>query len=178
MNDADAEFSAYVAARQKALVRTAYLLTGDQHSAEDLVQTALARTYASWHKIKDKGAVDAYVRRAIVNEHKGWWRRAWRRLERSSAEVPEPTGQSVPDHAATSADREHLWELVLTLPPRQRAAVVLRYFEDLSEAETAKALGCSVGTVKSQTSRALASLRRQLDDAAATSSAVATEGAS
>jgi RNA polymerase sigma-70 factor (sigma-E family) len=158
--DRTAEFSAYVAARQHALVRTAFLLTGDHHTAEDLVQAALARTYLAWERIRDKGSLDAYVRRVMVNEHTAWWRRAWRRRERSTDSVPEQQAWSPPD----MGERDEVWTLVCGLPPRQRAAVVLRYYEDLSEAETAQALGCSVGTVKSQTSRAIAALRKRLAD--------------
>ncbi|MEQ7004789.1 SigE family RNA polymerase sigma factor [Actinopolymorpha sp. B17G11] len=158
MADRTAEFSAYVAARQHALVRTAFLLTGDHHTAEDLAQTALARTYLAWERIRDKGSLDAYVRRVMVNEHTTWWRRAWRRRERSTDNVPEEEAWSPPD----MGERAEVWTLVCSLPPRQRAAVVLRYYEDLSEAETAQALGCSVGTVKSQTSRAIATLRERL----------------
>lgn len=156
--ETDEAFSAYVAARQHALVRTAFLLTGDHHSAEDLVQASLARTYLAWGRIRDERAIDAYVRRTMVNEHTGWWRRAWRRRERITSELPEPP--PVPDHDV--GERDEVWELVATLPPKQRAAVVLRFYEDLSEAETADALGCSIGTVKSQTSRALATLRKRL----------------
>ncbi|MEQ4207032.1 SigE family RNA polymerase sigma factor [Actinopolymorpha sp. B9G3] len=158
MADRTAEFSAYVAARHHALVRTAFLLTGDHHTAEDLAQTALARTYLAWERIRDKGSLDAYVRRVMVNEHTTWWRRAWRRRERSTDNVPEREVWSPPD----MGERAEVWTLVCSLPPRQRAAVVLRYYEDLSEAETAQALGCSVGTVKSQTSRAIATLRERL----------------
>ncbi|WP_020578647.1 SigE family RNA polymerase sigma factor [Actinopolymorpha alba] len=167
MTETAEEFSAYVATRQRALIRTAYLLTGDHHSAEDLVQIALARTYVAWNRIRDKQGLDAYVRRTMINEHTGWWRRAWRRLEHSTDVVPDHSTRPGTDHAASSADRDEMWDLVCTLPPRQRAAVVLRYFEDLSEAETAEALGCSVGTVKSQTSRALATLRARLHQLAA-----------
>lgn len=156
--DAD-EFSAYVAARQRALLRIAFLLTGDHHAAEDLVQTALARTYLAWSGIRDKAALDGYVRRAMINEHTSWWRRAWRRAERTTDTVPErPSG----DATAEIVERDEVWELVQSLAPRQRAAVVLRFYEDLSEVETAEALGCSVGTVKSQTSRALKTLRTRM----------------
>lgn len=153
------EFSEYVAARQKALVRTAYLLTGDHHAAEDLVQASLARVYLAWNRITDKGSIDAYVRRTMINEHTSWWRRAWRKRESSTDTLPETASQhDDPD----PTERDEVWALVNTLPPRQRAAVVLRYYEDLTEAETAAALGCSVGNVKSQTSRALATLRNRL----------------
>jgi DNA-directed RNA polymerase specialized sigma24 family protein len=84
----DEAFSEYVAVRQRALLRTAYVLTGNHHAAEDLVQTALARVYLSWNRIRDKQALDAYVRRAMVNEHTSWWRRAWRRLEHSTDDLP------------------------------------------------------------------------------------------
>lgn len=152
----DEAFSEYVAARQRALLRTAYVLTGDHHAAEDLVQTALARVYLSWNRIRDKQALDAYVRRAMVNEHTSWWRRAWRRRERTTDDLPNhPADEPGLDHA----DWDELKEFVYGLPPRQRVAIVLRYLEGLSEAETAEIMDCSVGTVKSSTSRALAALR-------------------
>lgn len=174
MTDVAEEFSEYVAARQHALVRTAFLLTGDHHAAEDLVQAALTKTYLTWGKIRDKGAIDAYVRRTMVNEHTAWWRRAWRKREHTTGEVPDVPARSDPDLGV----RDEVWELVRTLPARQRAAVVLRYYEDLSEAETAAALGCSVGTVKSQTSRALATLRKRLGSGspATTKNLTAQEG--
>jgi len=160
-SDRDTEFEAYVAARQTRLLRTAYLLTGDQHSAEDLVQTALAKLYLSWSKVQRRESLDGYVRRIMINEHTSWWRRAWRRNERSVDEVPE-RGTADDGHAHTLVERDALWALVQTLPPRQRATVVLRFYEDLGEAETAQLLGCSVGNVKSQTSRALATLRGRM----------------
>ncbi len=152
----DADFAAYMAARQPSLLRTAYLLTGDQHTAEDLVQTALAKLYLSWEKVQDRGLIDGYVRRILVNENNSLWRRAWKKREFSTDAVPDH--QSVvdtPDDGRSAA----LWEFVQTLPRKQRAVVVLRYYEDLSEAEVADILGISVGTVKSQSSRALAALR-------------------
>jgi RNA polymerase sigma-70 factor (sigma-E family) len=162
----DADFSDYVAARQHALLRTAYVLTGEQHAAEDLLQTALAKTYLTWSRIRDPRSADAYVRKIMVNEHTSWWRRAWRKKEFSTDELPDqhsgPGRHPDPDGAGALADRDAMWTLLQTLPPRQRAAVVLRFYEDMSEAETAHVLGCSVGTVKSQTSRALASLRERL----------------
>ncbi|MDQ3104034.1 MAG: SigE family RNA polymerase sigma factor [Actinomycetota bacterium] len=158
----EADFTSYVAARQQALLRTAYVLTGDRHSAEDLLQQALAKAYLSWHRLRDPGAADGYVRKIMVNEHTGWWRRAWRRNERSTEELPEPRSGSPADSTGRCDERDAMWSLLQSLPPRQRAAVVLRYYEDLSEAETAAVLGCSVGTVKSQTSRAIAALRQRL----------------
>jgi RNA polymerase sigma-70 factor (sigma-E family) len=166
----DEAFSEYVAARQRALLRTAYVLTGNHHAAEDLVQTALARVYLSWNRIRDKQALDAYVRRAMVNEHTSWWRRAWRRLEHTTDELPNRPAAE-PDLGAE--DRDELKEFVHSLPPRQRVAIVLRYLEGLSEAETAEIMDCSVGTVKSSTSRALAALR---DKYAGTTTADAGKG--
>ena len=154
-SDKDADFSAYMSARQPALYRTAYLLAGDHASAEDLLQNAFAKLYLSWDKIRDHGALDGYVRRIMVNEHNSLWRRAWKRREHSTDEMPE-TG--IHDTYDDGADQS-LWSFVQTLPPKQRSVVVLRYYEQLSEAETADVLGISVGTVKSQASRALAGLR-------------------
>jgi len=153
----DADFVEYVEARQQALVRFAYLLTSNHHTAEDLVQTALAKTYLTWDRLRDRGAVDAYVRRIIVNENTSLWRRAWKRNERTTDELPDAGV-----HDADLDGRDAMWQVVQTLPTKQRAAVVLRYYEDLSEAETAEVLGCSVGNVKSQTSRAIASMRARL----------------
>jgi RNA polymerase sigma-70 factor (sigma-E family) len=152
--ESERDFVEYVEARQQALVRFAFLLTSDHHTAEDLVQTALAKTYLTWGRLRDRGAVDAYVRRIIVNENTSMWRRAWKRRERTSEVLPD-RGTADPDVES----RDAMWRVVQSLPPRQRAAVVLRYYEDLSEAETASVLGCSVGNVKSQTSRGLAAMR-------------------
>ncbi len=156
----EAQFCEYAAVRQQALLRTAYLLTSDLHAAEDLVQIALAKAYLSWGRLREPRAADAYVRRIMLNEHTSWWRRAWRHRERVVDAVPERVSD-LPD-PAQSGERDRMWELLQTLPPRQRAAVVLRYYEDMSAADTARVLGCSVGTVKSQTSRALATLRERL----------------
>jgi RNA polymerase sigma-70 factor (sigma-E family) len=160
----DAEFAAYMAARQPSLLRTAYLLTGDRHVAEDLVQTALAKLYLSWDKVQRRELVDGYVRRILVNENNSLWRRAWKRREVSTDELPEHHDTQVPGahDAADHGERQALWEFVLTLPRKQRAVFVLRFYEDLSEAETARVLGVSVGTVKSQASRALASMRTRV----------------
>lgn len=151
----DADFSSYMQARQPSLLRTAYLLTGDRHTAEDLVQTAFAKLYLAWDKVQDQGAIDGYVRRILVNENNSLWRRAWKRRELASETLPDRPHH---DEYDAGAGRE-LWDLVQTLPRKARAVVVLRYYEELSEAETADALGISVGTVKSQASRALATLR-------------------
>ena len=153
--DKDADFSAYMAARQPALYRTAYLLAGDHASAEDLLQNAFAKLYLSWDKIRDRGALDGYVRRVMVNENNSLWRRAWKRREHSTDTMPDTGVHDTYDDGMGGA----LWSYVQTLPPKQRAVIVLRYYEQLSEAEIADVLGISVGTVKSQASRALAGLR-------------------
>jgi len=154
--DRDADFSAYLAARQPALLRTAYLLTGSRADAEDLLQTSMAKLYLAWDRVREREAVDAYARRIMVNEHNSLWRRAWKRQEIAVDEVPEREAHE--DRYDDGRDAA-LWSFVQSLPRRQRAIVVLRYYEELSEAETADVLGISVGTVKSQCSRALAALR-------------------
>jgi RNA polymerase sigma-70 factor (sigma-E family) len=147
-------FRAYVAARSAALLRTAYLLTGNRADAEDLLQTALAKTYLSWDRIRERDALDGYVRRIMVNTQTSFWRR--KRPEALYDEVPDRPGR---DRHADSDLHDALWTALAQLPAKQRAAVVLRYYEDLSEADTAVILGVSIGTVKSTTSRALAKLR-------------------
>ena len=153
------DFRSYVAARSPALLRTAYVLTGDRADAEDLLQTALAKTYLAWDRIRDREAVDGYVRRVMVNTQTSWWRR--RRVQEHPTDVlPEHAGPDATSDIAARLDlHSALWDALSTLPKRQRAMVVLRYYEDLSEAETADVLGVSVGTVKSTTFRALAKLR-------------------
>ena len=141
------------------MLRTAYLLTGNRADAEDLVQSALAKTFLAWHRIEDLGALDGYVRRAIVNTHISWWRR--RRLEEyPTDEIPD---QAVADHAIASDLQEAMRRAIDRLPERMRAAVVLRYYEDMTEAEVAEVLGVSLGTVKSTVSRAVAKLRADAD---------------
>ena len=144
-------FDAFARARMRELLRFAHVLTGDPHRAADLVQDALEKTLLSWDRIIRKDDPEGYVRRAIVNRHVSVWRRT--RRERLVADTPDR-----PHEGARPHDDE-LWAALATLPPRQRAVLVLRYYEDLSEADTAAVLGCSVGTVKSQAFRALAKLR-------------------
>ncbi|SDT23027.1 SigE family RNA polymerase sigma factor [Jiangella sp. DSM 45060] len=158
--DRDSAFEQYVEVRQVRLLRLAYLLTGDQHAAEDLLQTTLAKLYLAWNRVERAGSVDAYTRRIMLNERSSRWRRAAQRFERSTDAVPERPVLDDFDH--TLAERDALWSVVRELAPRQRATVVLRFYEDLGEQEIADLLGCSVGTVKSQTSRALATLRTRL----------------
>jgi RNA polymerase sigma-70 factor, ECF subfamily len=159
--DDEAEFRDFVASRSPSLLRTSYLLAGgDWALAEDLLQTALTKTYLSWHRISDRGAVESYVRTTLATTATSWWRRRWHG-ERAADVLPE---RPVRDRSAEVDDRDALWQLVRRLPPRQRAVLVLRFYEDWSEADTARALGISVGTVKSQASRALAALRTQLGE--------------
>ena len=163
MTDRDADFTAYLQARQARLLRTAYLLTGDRHQAEDLLQTSLAKLYLAWDKVRERGSVDAYVRRIMVNENNSLWRRGWRRRELTTDTVPETDPFHDQYDEGTGAA---VWAVVQTLPRKARAVVVLRYYEQLSEAETAEVLGISVGTVKSQCSRALATLRERIGEEA------------
>jgi RNA polymerase sigma-70 factor (sigma-E family) len=146
-----ADFEGFVVARRVALLRTAYLLTGDHHDAEDLVQSALIKVVPKWVRIKDRP--ESYVRQVLVRESANRWRtRRWREV--TTDVVPETMHHD-------STDRIALLEDLRRLSPRQRAVLVLRYFDDLTEADTAAALGISVGTVKSQARDALARLRNQ-----------------
>lgn len=142
------------------LVRTAYAVAGDRGLAEDAVQTAFAKAYRSWRRISRLEAPEAYLRRMVVNEVLNDRRRARTRHEVTSPAPPERRGGDDQDPAWAHDD---LWRLVSTLPPRQRAVLVLRYYEDLSEQQIADAMGCRPGTVKSQAAAALASLRSRLD---------------
>lgn len=153
------EFREYVAARSAWLLRTAYLLTGNHAEAEDLLQTTLAKTYLSWRRIQARGALDAYVRRVMVNTHISWWRR--RKIDEYPADVLPDV--PVDDPTLRTDLRDALWKALDRLPRRQRAAVVLRYYEDLTEPEVAQVLGVSVGTVKSTVSRAVAKLRESVE---------------
>jgi RNA polymerase sigma-70 factor (sigma-E family) len=160
----DEEFHAYVLERRAELLRTATLLTaGDRHHAEDVVQSTLTRLYLSWPLFTRAANRDGYARRALVNAFIDEQRRPWRRRERVAAELPEMPS-SASDTGSTRA--ESLLAAMRDLPPRMRATIVCRYFHDLSVAETADTLGCSQGTVKSQTARALDHLRGFLEDPA------------
>lgn len=153
-----AEFDDFVRTRSDALLRTAYLLTGDRHAAEDLVQEVLEQVFVRWRRIRS--TPEAYARRALVNRAANRWRRRARRPEQALGEFDPPAA----DHAGDVALREVVVAALRDVPYRQRAAVVLRYLQDLSVAETAAALDCSEGTVKSHTFRALARLRDALAD--------------
>ncbi|MFH9572282.1 SigE family RNA polymerase sigma factor [Streptomyces sp. NPDC017230] len=156
-------FSSYVRVRQPVLLRTARSLTANPSDAEDLLQTALAKTYVAWERIEDHRALDGYVRRALLNTRTSQWRK--RKVDEFACdELPEP--EPVPagdDPAERQALRDAMWRAIMKLPARQRAMVVLRYYEDLSEARTAEVLGVSVGTVKSAVSRALGKLREDAE---------------
>ncbi len=154
-------FADFVAARSGALHRAAYLMVGDVGLAQDLVQEALTKTYVAWPRLRDPGNAEAYTRKVITNTAITWFRRkSW---------YGERTAQVVPDridagHDDAVAARTSLMSALGQLPPRQRAVVVLRFYEDLTEAQTAAMLGCAVGTVKSQCSAALAKLRDLMGD--------------
>jgi RNA polymerase sigma-70 factor (sigma-E family) len=154
-------FSEFMHARWSALFRTAYLLAGDRHDAEDLLQDALAKTCIRWRRIRDKAAADAYVRRIMVHDAGRRWRRS--RQERPSDVLPDAG-----DDGGLIRREAHLdlWPHIRALPPRMRAVLVLRYYEDLSEAATARELGCSIGSVKSQAHHAIKRLRAALGEPA------------
>lgn len=159
------DFREFVRQRGHALSRVAYLLTGDHHLAEDLVQTALARAAARWHRLAAAGDPEPYVRRIMINERTTWWRR--RRYETvGRSDVSELVdGRAAPVDETDRVDRRlALAQALDRLSARQRAVIVLRFYVDLSVEETARSLGCSVGTVKSTTSDALARLRVTASD--------------
>ena len=161
-------FTEYVALRRDTWVRAACLLTGDPHAAEDLVQTALVRVWPRWRRISAEGDPDAYMRKVLMNVFlTSVRRRRWREVS------ADPQAAEIPlHHPAAPADtdlvdqRLHLQHLLAGLAPRQRAVLVLRYYLDLSEAETAHTLGCSLGTVKSQAAKGTSRLRANIESAA------------
>lgn len=158
--DGDTPFSVFVRSRMGALLTYAHVLTGDRATAEDVVQTALVRTALAWQRIRQQGNPEGYVRRAILNT---WLntRRGPGRLEDVVADVPEPPGPA--GHADDDVvERDAMWRALRSLPPGQRAVLVLRYYEGLSEAEIAATLRVRPGTVKSQTAKGMAKLRELL----------------
>jgi RNA polymerase sigma-70 factor (sigma-E family) len=162
---AEAEYKEYVTARSHALWHTANLLCGDAHQAEDVVQTALLKLYVAWHRVERAENRDAYVRRVLVRCVIDEKRRGWRR-ERSMEAVPE----SAAPEGSDIGERDAVLQALARLAPRQRATLVLRFWEDLSIEQTAELLDCSPGTVRSQTARGLATLRGILLDQQATAS--------
>ena len=157
MDDRDRDLGAFIDARSGSLLRFAYLLTGDHALAEDLLQNSLIKVYLSWDRIRDRAALEAYTRTVMTRAQMSWWRRPARR-EQLGVEPAERAARD--DHNVD--ERDQVWRLLATLGPRQRAVLVLRFYEDLSEAEIARVLGCSAGTVKSQLSRGLARLRERM----------------
>jgi RNA polymerase sigma-70 factor (sigma-E family) len=151
-------FSELVATRSPALLRTAYLVVGDHQLAHDLLQEALVKAYVAWPRLRDVAKAEGYVRRTMVTTAISWRRR------RSFHERPVAVVPDLPDVDQTErlASHDDVWAQVCGLPPKQRAVLVLRYYEDLSYADTAEVLGCSVGTVASQVSEALSTLRRRI----------------
>jgi RNA polymerase sigma-70 factor (sigma-E family) len=157
----EASFETFVEQRSAALLRTAVLLTHDRGHAEDLLQSALIKAYRHWRRVCERGDPYAYVRRILVTSAA-----SWRRLRSTQEIVDLPAHDVAAPPGSDLADRDRLTRALATLPPRMRAVLVLRYWEDLSEAATADALGCSVDTVKTQTTRGLARLRAHLDEPA------------
>ncbi|MFG3297849.1 SigE family RNA polymerase sigma factor [Micromonospora chersina] len=156
LSTADASYVAFVEEAWRRHIRLAMLLAGDRWRAEELLQDSLVRMYERWRRLSRSDDLHAYLRRALVNNHTSFWRR--RRRESLVAEVPDRAAPSTePDHDAVALRRA-----LRALPPRQRAVVVLRHYEDLPEREVARVLGCTVGTVKSQHSKALGKLRHLL----------------
>lgn len=156
-----AAFAEFVAARSGALHRAAYLMVGDEALAQDLLQEALTKTYVAWPRLRDPANAEAYTRKAITTTAITWFRRKSWNSERATETLPEARGAG---HADAVTQREWVWSALQALPPRQRVAIVLRYYEDYTEAQTAQAMGCAVGTVKSQVSAALKNLRGRLGD--------------
>ena len=160
MASIDDRFAAYVRDRGEHHLRVAVLLTGDWHAAEDLVQASLVKLYRAWPKLRPDGDPDAYLRRIMVNTQRSWWRARWRR-ETPTGDLPEPV---IADFADGQALGAQVRQALAALPPRQRAALVLRYYADLPEAEVAVLLGCTTGTVKTHTHRGLRALREILGE--------------
>ncbi|HEU0238059.1 MAG TPA: SigE family RNA polymerase sigma factor [Micromonosporaceae bacterium] len=156
--DGAEEFDNFVRAKRAALVRSAYLLTGDRHLAEDLVQSALARTHRGWSRLSDPANAEAYTRKVMYHLQVSWWRRN-RVAESMTDETPEPRPSGGPGEATGLTNRMTIHGALAKLSPKQRAVLVYRYFEDRTEAETAELMGVHIGTVKSQTAKALVRLR-------------------
>jgi RNA polymerase sigma-70 factor (sigma-E family) len=158
-DDLDERFAAFVRGHGERHLRLAVLLTGDWHAAEDLVQASLIKLYQAWPRLETEADPDAYLRRIVVNTHRSWWRARWRR-EKPVAALPDGAGGE--DMADTHAIGLQVRQALATLPRQQRAVLVLRYFEDLPEAEIAALLGCSPGSVKTHAHRGLRTLRELL----------------
>jgi len=155
--DSEAAFAEFVTREWSRLVRVGYLLTGDIGRAEDLVQQALVKVHRHWERVHLDGSPYAYTRAAVANESTSWWRR--KRVAENLGDIPAHADREQRDAYAGVDNRDALIRALHTLPPRMRAVIVLRFYDELSEAETAQALGISVGSVKSQTSRGLDRMR-------------------
>ncbi|MDH2430880.1 SigE family RNA polymerase sigma factor [Sphaerisporangium sp. TRM90804] len=153
----DADFADFVRHRGEHHLRTAVLLTGNWHTAEDLMQSCLGKLYRAWPRLDTSTEPDAYLRRILVNTHRSWWRARWRR-EIPRAEMPNLPGPG--ELAEALAVAEDVRNALAKLPARQRTALVLRFFADLPEQEVADLMGCSAGTVKTHTHRGLRAMRR------------------
>lgn len=155
----ESDFRDLYAARAAALRRTAFLLCGDWHQAEDLVQTAFMKIHSAWHRLRDPGAAEAYLRKVLTREFLSEGRRHWARQQ-----VSDISRLDRPARSGSHEERLVLLDALRKIPPRQRACLILRFWEDCSVAETARTLGCRQGTVKSQTARGLQALRGLLED--------------
>jgi len=155
-------YEEFADAQLGAMLRYAVMLCGDPHLAQDLVQETMVRVQLNWRKVVRADAPDRYVRRMITNQYLDWRRGSWLRRVLLRAEPDETAKAAHVDHAQLSADRDQIWSWLARLPKAQRAALVLRYYEDLPDAEIADVLGCAVGTVRSSISRALATLRAEM----------------
>jgi RNA polymerase sigma-70 factor (sigma-E family) len=160
--DYDEEFTAWASVRAAHLRRSAFLMCGDWHLAEDLAQTTLVKIYAAWTKLRRRDALDAYAQRTLVRALLDDVRRPWRR-EQHTDDWPEHQSAAMHDHAQATVESLVALDLLAALPPRQRAAIVLRFWHDLSVEQVAEILGVSVGTVKSQTHKAMGHLRAALE---------------
>jgi RNA polymerase sigma-70 factor (sigma-E family) len=157
-------YEEFADSRLGALLRYAVMLTGDQHTAQDLVQDTMVRVQLNWRRVAGSDSPDGYVRKMLTNQFIDLRRGSWLRRVLLRAE-PDPVRAERNDHADETAERDRVWGMLAKLPRRQRAAIVLRYYEDLPDAEIAEVLGCAVGTVRSSISRALTTLRTELVEA-------------
>jgi len=173
--DDEAAFTEFVSREWSRLVRVAHLLTGDIGRAEDLVQQTLVKVHRHWVRVHRDGSPYAYTRAALVNESTSWWRR--KRVDETLGDIPVSADHDHRDAYAGVDNRDTLIRALHTLPPRMRAVIVLRYYDDLTEAETARTLGISVGSVKSQTSRGLARLRLAMGEPTMPAGTLQTNGA-
>jgi RNA polymerase sigma-70 factor (sigma-E family) len=157
-----AAFAEFATARSAALFRAAYLMVGDHGLAEDLLQEALTKTYVAWPRLRDINNAEAYTRKAITTTAISWWRRKSWQAEKPRDDVPELAARGhEPEHAV--AERDWLWAELRQLPPKQRAAIVLRFYEDLTDVQAAAVIGCSPGTVRSLVSRGMKTLREEME---------------